>query len=205
VPIGDIKVALGNFARQHFDKHPPEELSVYVDGEDITIQTAPSDTKELAFYIRVQYRYERFSQYCEILEFMELQHSSSVTTLEVRIEDESGPNQTLFWALLARLFPNVQVLKITIFTFDLWFKSRLFESNPIIFPILREFRVMPRFYVAETINPDSFTEFFNVRKEQRISIPAFYMPTRDGYGSKWRLNRSQVAELNIRWYEFVKE
>ena len=205
VPIRDIKVALGNFARQHFDKHPPEELSVYVDGEDITIQTASSDTKELALYIRVQYGYGRFSQYCEVLEFMELQHSSSVTTLEVRIEDESGPNQTLFWPLLARLFPNVQVLKTTIFTFDLWFKSRLFESNPIIFPILREFRVMPRFYVAETINPDSFTEFFNVRKEQRISIPAFYMPTRDGYGSKWRLNRSQVAELNIRWYEFVKE
>jgi len=64
---------------------------------------------------------------------------------------------------------------------------------------------MPHFYVAETINPDSFTEFFQVRKERRISIPTFYMPTRDGYVSKWRLNPSQVAELNIRWYEFVKE
>jgi len=144
-------------------------------------------------------------QYCELLEFMEPRHCSSITTLEVRIETESEPDPRQFLALFVRRFQNVQVLRTSIFTFDLWFKLRGYESDPIIFPILREFRVIPRFYHTEKMNPDLFVKFFNFRKEHHISIPSFHMPTYDGSGSKWRADIGVAVGLDIHWYVFKKD
>jgi len=201
VPFEDLRTALGKFSQQHFDKHPPEELSLCV-GKGITITTALSHKTKSVLFVRINDSRRIRLQYCELLEFMEPRHCSSITTLEVRIETESEPDPRQFLALFSRRFQNVQVLRTSIFTFDLWFKLRGYESNPIIFPILREFRVIPRFYLTEKMNPDLFVKFFNFRREHHISIPSFHMPTHDGSGSKWRADIGVAAGLDIHWYVF---